>query len=246
MRRQRPLSLEDFVLGENAAAIACIHELIQQPGPGLVYLWGHSGSGKTHVAIGTIRQYQQTGISAAYLDLESLLSREKKGTGHLDDPHRWFSGLENLGLLALDNLHYAASSPALQEALFHLFNELRAHQGRLLVCANQPPAELCLELGDLSSRLAWGSTFHLKELVDADKLKVLQRAAKRQGMALPDQLPDYLMRHFSRDLRQLLHFLERIDYLSLSQGRQPGMALARQLVRNWKGEDNAADSPHGN
>ncbi len=46
-----PATLDNFVAGENAEALACLKRMQATADPQLVYLWGESGVGKTHLAI---------------------------------------------------------------------------------------------------------------------------------------------------------------------------------------------------
>lgn len=44
-------TLDNFVVGENAGALTCLRHMLQTGEPQLVYLWGESGVGKTHLAL---------------------------------------------------------------------------------------------------------------------------------------------------------------------------------------------------
>ncbi|HIU83988.1 MAG TPA: DnaA regulatory inactivator Hda [Candidatus Aphodousia gallistercoris] len=46
-----PATLETFVAGDNAEALACLQRMQQNSDPQLAYLWGESGVGKTHLAV---------------------------------------------------------------------------------------------------------------------------------------------------------------------------------------------------
>lgn len=44
-------TLDNFIVGDNAAAVACLRQMLESSEPQLVYLWGPSGVGKTHLAL---------------------------------------------------------------------------------------------------------------------------------------------------------------------------------------------------
>ena len=46
-----PATLDNFVAGDNEEALACLKRMFATADPQLVYLWGESGVGKTHLAI---------------------------------------------------------------------------------------------------------------------------------------------------------------------------------------------------
>ena len=62
-----------------------------------------------------------------------------------------------------------AKEAAWEEALFHCFNRLREKEHKLLICADQNPAQLAIELPDLRSRLATGLIYQLPSMTDALK-----------------------------------------------------------------------------
>ena len=44
-------TLDNFVVGDNGGALTCLRQMLQTAEPQLVYLWGESGVGKTHLAL---------------------------------------------------------------------------------------------------------------------------------------------------------------------------------------------------
>ena len=42
-------SFSNFIVGQNAAAVAVLRDLLLAHAGGIVYLWGGSGSGKSHL-----------------------------------------------------------------------------------------------------------------------------------------------------------------------------------------------------
>ena len=44
-------TLDNFIVGDNAAAVSCLRQMLESSEPQLVYLWGPSGVGKTHLAL---------------------------------------------------------------------------------------------------------------------------------------------------------------------------------------------------
>lgn len=219
---QRPLLLEDFIPGRNAAALAALRQSLDGTTTDALYFWGSGGCGRSHLLHGAVDVMRRQEQRAVCLDLRQL-GRQ--------DP-RLLEGLEDFALVALDNISALAGNAAWQQAVFGLFNELRARHHRLLITADQPPASSPLELADLRSRLAWGPAFHLVQMADDEKKQALITAARRLGMTLPNGLPDYLLRHFTRDTLRLFAFLDKLDEATLASGRRPTIALARTLIED--------------
>lgn len=194
-----------FVAGPNAEALAAV----RAAAPGVIYLWGAAGSGKTHLL-------QAATASGVYLELSSGL------------PPEAVDGLDTRGLLALDAIETVAGSTPWEQALFALINRVRDGGARLLLAGRAAPAALPFGLPDLRSRITGALVFGLKALDDVAKREVLAGRARQRGLELPPEVADYLMHHSGRELPALLAALDTLDRAALSGQRRLTLTLARQ------------------
>ena len=81
-----------------------------------------------------------------------------------------------------------------------------------------PPVDLDVR-EDLRTRLGWGHVFALAPLGEAEVRAALRREADRRGIFLSDEVMDYLLTRFARDLKHLMAQLDRLDAFSLSTKR---------------------------
>ena len=72
----------------------------------------------------------------------------------------------------------------------------------------------------------------LETLPDPDKRTLLLRRAADQGLSLGEPVADYLLRHHSRDLHDLLATLDRLDRATLAAQRHPTLPFVRQLLES--------------
>ena len=94
-------------------------------------------------------------------------------------------------------------------------------------------APLALALrDDLRSRLGWGHIFQLHLLSDAERRAVLRQAADARGVFLGDEVMDFMMTRFSRDLGHLMELLELLDGYSLQTQRPITIPLIRSMMEN--------------
>ena len=87
-----------------------------------------------------------------------------------------------------------------------------------------PPVDLAVR-EDLRTRLGWGHVFALAPLGESEVRAALRREADRRGTFLSDEVMDYLLTRFARDLKHLMAQLDRLDEFSLAdQARDHGAA----------------------
>ena len=203
-------TLDNFVAGANALAIAHLRALSPQAAP--VYLWGPSGAGKTHL-------------------LRSLVERgEAQGTHS-----GWFSAAdaapwpfdEGWALVAIDDCD--ALDVGQQHAAFALFVEATTRGIPVAAAGRVPPVDLAVR-EDLRTRLGWGHVFAIASLGEPEVRATLRREADRRGIFLSDEVMDYLLTRFARDLKYLMTQLDRLDEFSLATKRTITVPLLKQML----------------
>lgn len=210
-------SFDNHLPGPNTAAraqlLALADALAGPPGlPAPLYLWGPAGSGKTHLLRALVQRLQSRGHAAAWFEAAT------------PQPWHWAPEWRLVVIDDCDQLDEAA-----QQAAFALFVEAAAHGTQLVTAGRLPPVDLPLR-EDLKSRLAWGLVLALQPLGDAETRAVLRRQADERGLLLPDEVLDYLLTRFERNLGYLMRLLDALDQYALAHGRHITVPLVRALL----------------
>lgn len=213
-----------YVVGPNATAVAAVQAWGAGLGPRVVYLWGASGSGKSHLLQAAVRAAGERGARAMYAPLAELRAL---GPGVLD-------GLERIAAVALDDVDGVAGDGAWEERLFALYNALGDRDARLLWSGRCGPATAGFVLDDLRSRLTASLAFQLRELDDTAKAAVLADAARARGFELPPAVLEFILRRARRDLGGLMGVLDKLDRASLSHGRVLTIPFVREVLQDFK------------
>jgi len=200
-------TFDNFVVGANAAALAHLRSSALAS----VYLWGASGSGKTHLLHALAHAVQERGARAGWFD-SSLAAP-------------WAFD-EDWSLIVLDGCE--AFDAAQQHAAFALFIDAASHGMPVAASGKVPPVDLRLR-DDLRTRLGWAPVFALEPLGEADARAVLCREADRRGIFLSDDVMGFLLTRFSRDLKHLMALLDRLDEFSLAEQRAVTVPLLKKL-----------------
>ncbi len=214
---------ETFVAGQNHLLVDVLRNMADTGEERQVFLFANAALGKSHLLQAACHRAAKRQRTVCYLGATQIRSFHDCDAGQL------FDGLEQLDLICLDDLEQWLVSAHWQEALFDLINRVRERGGCLMLASGRAPEALPVGLADLRSRLRWGPVFQLRPLSDDDKKTVMQRRAKYNGLTLSEPVADYLFRHFSRDLADLLKRLEQLDRASMSLQRPLTIPLIKSV-----------------
>lgn len=213
-------TLKSFFAGPNEAVLRHLELWVGEKSgaatrsPVPTYLWGSSGSGKTHLLKAVQVALREQGATVGWLDATVLEPPEFN---------------EGWAAVLMDDVHlYTAVQ---QHAAFNWFINAQTHQRWVLGAGELPPADLKLR-DDLRTRLGWGHVFHLHALSEPERRAVLRKAADARGIFLGDEVMDYILTRFSRDLGHLMELLDLIDGYALQTKRGITIPLIKSMMEN--------------
>jgi DnaA family protein len=212
----RAPSLASFLAGPNEAAWKHLQLWAGNPtrSPVPTYLWGPAGSGKTHLLKAVEESLREQGARAGWLDPSMA---EPPG---FDE--RW-------AVVLMDDVQlYSAVQ---QHAAFSWFVQAQALQRGVLAAGLLPPADLKLR-EDLRTRLGWGHVFELQVLSEPERRAVLRQAADARGVFLSDEVMDFILHRFSRDLGSLMQLLDHLDAYALQTQRAITIPLIKSMLES--------------
>ena len=196
----------NFVPGGNAELAHAVEAAVRGQSPERVmYLWGESGAGKTHL----LKAFAAAGAPRVrYV------------------PARAFMDAAGASVLSLDDVESLTDEE--QVSLFNAYNE-RSFDF-LLVAARAAPRDVKLRR-DLATRLATGLTYRVLPLTDEEKGAALAAHARARGFAIPEEVTAYLLTHARRDMGSLIGALDCLDRYSLETGRAITVPLVKQALQ---------------
>ncbi len=219
-------TLHSFYGADSSPAVAYIRQYLQpetansgKPQPP-VFVFGASGSGKSHLLYAACVQAQELGLTSQLLALDEFAQYSP----------RMLDNLEQLDLVCLDNIGAVAGDSHWQVALFDLYNRLAEHGKKLIIVADDQPTALGFTLPDLVSRLQACTVFQLRLLSDDDKQKLLQQKARVRGLDLPDEVARYLLNRQQRDIRALVDTLDVLDKASMVHQRRLTIPFVKDVL----------------
>ena len=205
-------SLRNFLAGPNLAALEhlVLWSGYDKRSPVPTYLWGESGSGKSHLLRAVFAQLQEQGSPVGWLD------------ANIAEPQAF---QENWRVVLLDDVHlYTAVQ---QQAAFNWFvNATSPQDGQqrwVLASGSVPPSDLQLR-EDLRTRLGWGHIFHLQVLSESERRAVLRQNADERGIFLSDEVMDFML--------NLVQLLDQLDGYALQTQRAITIPLLKSMLED--------------
>lgn len=213
-------TLANFCAGPNAEALRHLAlwaghgNTLSSRSPVPTYLWGVGGSGKTHLLKAVQDALQAQGTAVGWLDATVQAPPEFD---------------ENWRVVLMDDVQ--AYNAVQQHAAFKWFVNAQTHQRWVLAAGTLPPADLKLR-DDLRSRLGWGHVFQLQVLSETERRTVLRQAAEARGLLFGDDVMDFMLTRFSRDLGSLMELLDLLDGYALQTQRSITIPLIKSMMDN--------------
>ena len=209
----RTPELAHFLPGPNAAALAQVQAWLAHTGdnPVPLYLWGEASSGKSYLLRAAQHALAARGLKMGWMDSASRAQ---------DFDESWSA-------VFLDEVqHYDAAQ---QQQAFSWLAQARALHLPVLAAGDAPPMALDLR-EDLRNRLGWGLVQALQVLSEEQTRAVLRQEADARGIGLGEEVLDFMLRHFSRDLASLMELLEHIDGYALYAKRAVTVPLIKAML----------------
>lgn len=213
-------SLSNYWAGPNAEALRHLELWVghghgsapRSPVP--TYLWGPPGCGKSHLLQAAREALRAQGSTVGWMDADSHDA--------LDFDEAWSA-------VFLDDVHlYTAAQ---QQQAFTWFVNAQTWQRPVLAAGELAPADLVLR-DDLRTRLGWGHIYSLQLLSEPERRAVLRQAADARGIFLSDEVMDYMLKRFSRDLGSLMELLGLLDGYALQTQRAITIPLIKSMMEN--------------
>ncbi len=214
-------TFSNYFTQENAFAVRALQELAQAKGESSIYLWGKTGTGRSHLLQAICHEAQAGAFVASYLPLSE----------HAFLDPAMCEGLESMDIICIDDVDAIAGQKVWEEALFHLFNRVRSANKHIVFAATAALQDNPITLPDLRSRLAWGLTYQLKPLTDEEKVAALNLRAGNRGINIPLDVAQFLFNRYSRDMNDLFAALDKLDQASLSEQRKITIPFIKQILK---------------
>ncbi|MGM9599456.1 MAG: chromosomal replication initiator protein DnaA [Faecousia sp.] len=207
-------TFDTFVVGSSnkhafSAAEAVAEERTFAYNP--LFIYGQSGLGKTHLlyAIANRIQQKHPDYNIVYIKgdqfINEFIEAVRSGKNfEFRDKYR------NADLFLIDDIQFIAGKEQTQEEFFHTFNSLHENNRQIVLTSDRMPSDM-LRLEDrLRTRFEWGLIVDIQPPDYETRWAITKNKALSLGLALPDEVCDYIAENLTNNVRQIEGAVKKI------------------------------------
>ena len=234
-------SFEHFVVGAgNRFAHAAAKAVAESPARAYnpLFLYGRTGLGKTHLmqAIGQEVLRKQPGANIAYVSSEQFTNQliesiARKSTQRFRNKYR------KADILLIDDIHFIAGKEATQEEFFHTFNALFDMHKQIVLSSDRQPKDIKGVEERLISRFEWGLVTDIQPPDLETRVAILQNKAIQENATIPKDVPQFIARHITNNIRELEGALITVIAYSKLTQREITQQLVEEVLRDLIGRE---------
>ena len=217
-------SFETFVAEQESVAVALnvLQNTLSKPRGSAFYLSGVQGVGKTHVLQAACRFMTERNQDSVYLPM---------GDESLPLIPDVLHGLEQTSLVCLDDVDVIIGNKNWEVALANLIVKSSVQGNTLLLAGGTHINNWNIVMPELAKALVSVLPIGLLPLADSSELiSALQRHSRKRGFELPDNVGDYLLKHCSQNLPELMQILDLLEEATLVEKRRLTLALVKSVL----------------
>lgn len=231
-------TFDAFVKGKsNAFAYNACYDLGKKGGDSaypLVFLYGSSGLGKTHLMHAVAHRYQKAGSRFCYMTKDHFfrITKDAFRDRKVDQLVRKICKAD---LLIIDDIHLinGKSAPHISDLLLTIFSDFSKNKkNRIILASDRQPAQLNNFDERFKSRFSSGLNV-LIEPPDIDmRVQILEKKASVLGMDLPKECALFIAQNVAPDVRRLEGALNQVHANFVMSGEPVTLSLVRHAIKD--------------
>jgi chromosomal replication initiator protein len=181
-------------------------------------------------AIGQHVVGQKKGARVAFLSSEKFTNEYIDGIQN-NQLVRFRKKYRQTDVLLIDDIQFLAGKERIQEEFFHTFNALHEAHKQIVLTCDRPASEINNLEHRLVSRFEWGLVTDLQPPDVEMRQAILNKKAQLMGVALPEEIMNFLANRIRTNIRRLEGALIRVaSYASLT-GKKLTLEVVEGLLR---------------
>ena len=214
-------TFDTFIEGESnkfarAACLAVAKEpTIYNP----LFIYGHSGLGKTHLLYAVINYIKKNhpNLKIVYKKSEEFINEliqsiSSGTTAAFKDRYR------TADVLLIDDIQFIAGKESTQEEFFHTFSTLYEAEKQIILTSDRPPKEIKPLEDRLRTRFEGGLLADVQPPSFELRTAIIQKKCDSMNLHVSQEMIDYMAERLQNNIRQIEGVLKRLNAICSLSG----------------------------
>lgn len=227
-------TFDNFIIGpSNRFAHAAALNVAHSPGKAYnpLFIYGHSGLGKTHLLCAIMNQVRENNPNSniIYTSGEHFTNELVYYIGN-HNTHAFHEKYRSADLLLVDDIQFISKKEATQEEFFHTFNALNDAGKQIVLTSDRPPKEMMTLEERLRTRFECGLIADIQPANLETRMAIVKKKSDDLGLGLSDEVVNYLAENIKKNIRQLEGAVKKIKAYQDVEGTKPNVAIAKRAI----------------
>ena len=209
-----------------------------------LFMVANTGLGKSHLsqAIGQSILTGDSRVRVYYISAEDFVNEmifalKNNRIDGFKDKYR-----QSCDVLLLEEIHFLSGKMKMQAELGYTLDALINNKKKIIFTSSLLPKDMPNMTRELSSRLTSGIIASINRPDYNTRVKILEKKASEQDLALSEDIIHLLAKHITRDVRQLESVLKCIKAKSELMKAEINIDLAKEVIRSYVSERQCVSS----
>lgn len=234
VQKKYDYSFENFVIGPtNKFAHAAALNVANNPGVSYnpLFIYGHSGLGKTHLLSATQKRILERNPKANIIYTSGeLFTNELIHYISIKNTQSFHERYRNVDVLLIDDIQFIAKTTTAQEEFFHTFDYLVQQGNQVVLTSDRPPKEMPTLDERLRSRFENGLMCDIQPPALETRMAITKIKAEERGIILSDDIVKYIAEHIKKNIRQLEGIVKKLEASYNLDGTVPTLTSVQEMM----------------
>ncbi len=227
-------TFDNFIIGpSNKFAHAAAYNVAKKPGKAYnpLFIYGHSGLGKTHLLTAIMNEIKENNPDAniIYTSGEHFTSELVYYIGN-HNTHDFRDKYRTCDVLLVDDIQFIAKAETTQEEFFHTFNELNANGSQIVLTSDRPPKEIMILEERLRTRFEMGLIADIQPPSLETRMAIVKKKAEDLQIEIGDDVIQFIAENVKKNIRQLEGIVNKIKAYEEVETTKPTIAVAKKAI----------------
>lgn len=238
----------NFVVSEdNRAAFEAAKIVASNPGMyyNPLYIYGSTGTGKTHLLQAVANEAIAKNIRVRYASCEELLNDFISILQQKKDMYAFRRSVRDVDILLIDDVHLLSNKKGMQEEFFNMFNTLQANGRQIILTSDKQPVEIEGLEARLISRFESGLMVEVLPPGYEARLAILMqmRDHQKSPYRISNTILEFIAQNISANVRRLKGaFLRVVAYCTLKKSDNISVQDVEKLLQQTLNKEASSKS----